>query len=89
MPRRRGRDAFIIFTKSDPIAKDLSDYLEEQGFITPSGDIWNAAMVLVTFTNKRDLNRSVRKFFEGADKETLKSIKIRKVDAEHRGRGLE
>lgn len=46
---------FIVYTASDPDAFYLVDFLRDRGFIVPSDDLADAAMVLVVMTTKKKL----------------------------------
>jgi len=72
----RGRD-YIIYTASDPDACFLIDYLLDKGFIVPSSDLGESAMVLVCFTTKRKLEKALSD--SGRD---TKRWKIREVEKE-------
>jgi len=50
---------FIIYTASDPDAFYLADFLRERGFIVPSDDLADAAMVLVVMTTKKKLMAAI------------------------------
>lgn len=72
---------FIIYTASDPDACFLVDYLREKGFIVPSDDICEAAMVLVVDTTRQKLLAALK--VSGRD---ITHWRIREVGAYSKGR---
>jgi len=50
---------FIIYTASDPDAFYLVDFLRDRGFVVPSDDLADAAMVLVVATTRKKLMAAI------------------------------
>ncbi len=54
------RSDFVIYTASDPDAVFLITFLRSRGFVVPSSDIGETAMVLVTDTDLPELLKALR-----------------------------